>query len=546
MKKIFKFCNRYLKENQASLLLYMFCSIITSLVGIVFPYITGNFADQLISAGDNRFIIRYILVFSGFGIFSLISGYISQCIYVKLQSRMAYEMGRDVIAHIQRVSLDFMQGKSAGYLNQQINNDTNSVIIFCISILQQIIVQAVTLLAAGGLLFYFEPLLALLLVVLNICYVIAYRVLKAPLKKRKYVMYEEQAKYFGKLNEQLSNMEFVKMQGIGAEFLQCLSKAFEGLFGSALKAVKMEYAYGSIDRIIAMTANILIFWVGGNAVLNGQMTLGKFVMITSYFGMVMSATRYFFSMGQTIQENLVSYERLQKIMEVPEQTNGTKRIEKIDTITIEKLGFGYGEHQILKNFNLKLEKGKIYVLTGKNGAGKSTLLKVLTGLYIDQYGGSIRYDDQKIEVLDMIETRKERIGVSEQEPMLLAESLRYNLCLGGETLEEEKFDKFSKGLGLKAALDAPDKALDAMVSEKAGNFSGGEKQKISLIRTFLKDADVMILDEPTSALDQNGRKYLAEYLQQIKHDKIIILSTHDTELVKLADEEIAMESKEEG
>lgn len=130
--------------------------------------------------------------------------------------------------------------------------------------------------------------------------------------------------------------------------------------------------------------------------------------------------------------------------------------------------------------------------------------------------------------------------------MLLAESLRYNLCLGGETLEEEKFDKFSKGLGLKAALDAPDKALDAMVSEKAGNFSGGEKQKISLIRTFLKDANVMILDEPTSALDQNGRKYLAEYLQQIKHDKIIILSTHDTELVKLADEEIAMESKEEG
>ena len=201
MKKIFKFCNRYLKENRASLLLYMFCSIITSLVGIVFPYITGNFADQLISARDNQFIVRYILVFSGFGIFSLISGYISQCIYVKLQSRMAYEMGRDVIAHIQRVSLDFMQGKSAGYLNQQINNDTNSVIIFCISILQQIIVQAVTLLASGGLLFYFEPLLALLLVVLNICYVIAYRVLKAPLKKRKYVMYEEQAKYFGKLNE---------------------------------------------------------------------------------------------------------------------------------------------------------------------------------------------------------------------------------------------------------------------------------------------------------------------------------------------------------
>lgn len=86
-------------------------------------------------------------------------------------------------------------------------------------------------------------------------------------------MYESRQRYFGKLNEQLSNMEFVKMQGIGAEFLQCLSKAFEGLFGSALKAVKMEYAYGSIDRIIAMTANILIFWVGGNAVLNGQMTL---------------------------------------------------------------------------------------------------------------------------------------------------------------------------------------------------------------------------------------------------------------------------------
>lgn len=182
-------------------------------------------------------------------------------------------------------------------------------------------------------------------------------------------------------------------------------------------------------------------------------------------------------------------------------------VEDIEKVEYRGLIFGYGEKPVVKDRDAVFEKGKIYALAGENGSGKSTLLSLLLGLYIDEYEGAVTYDG----VLDMEQVRIRCVGVSEQEPMLLPETLRFNLTLeDGRDMDEGEFHKLSAMLGLEEFLKGLPEGLDTVIQENTGNLSGGEKQKLSILRTLLKHPKLLVPDEPTSALDKAGRESLCK------------------------------------
>ena len=161
----------------------------------------------------------------------------------------------------------------------------------------------------------------------------------------------------------------------------------------------------------------------------------------------------------------------------------------------------------------------------------------------DEFLGEVFYNGKRISLLDMREVRRRYIGISEQEPMLLPDTLRYNITLDEQgELDEEKFYKLCGCLGMEEFIDSLPNDLDTVINEKSSNLSGGEKQKISLLRVLMKNPDVLILDEPTSALDRASRKRLGEYLQSIRKEKIIIISTHDKAFIEICDEEVSVTS----
>ncbi|WP_446899819.1 ATP-binding cassette domain-containing protein [Clostridium sp. LBM24168] len=167
-------------------------------------------------------------------------------------------------------------------------------------------------------------------------------------------------------------------------------------------------------------------------------------------------------------------------------------------------------------FNCNFGLGKIYCIVGENGCGKSTLINIITGLLYN-YSGDVYYNGKNIKDIDMYSLRKENIAVTEQEPR----------C---------------KILNIYYFIDNQSKKFDEMVNEKSNNISGGEKQKISLIRTFIKNSNVIILDEPTSALDKNTVGSLKEVLVNIKRHKIIIFVTHEDNILSIAYEIIKIKS----
>jgi len=255
---------------------------------------------------------------------------------------------------------------------------------------------------------------------------------------------------------------------------------------------KVNYLYSGLDGFVSTVAQIVLFVAGGLQVLNGNFTIGMFTIFSSYFGMMLGASRYFFSIGAAYQNTLAAYDRITEIFAQPVETNGTMVIDDISRIELHNVGFSYGDKNVVRGFNATFEKGKLYGISGANGAGKSTIISLILGMYVDEFSGRISYNGVDIREIDMTHARRNLIGFAEQEPVLV------------EELDEQNANAFGNS-----------------------GLSGGEKQKIAIQKALAKNPAVLILDEPTSALDNEAARRLVEQLQELKQDRIVIVITHD-------------------
>ena len=139
--RVFMLCAKYIWRHKILLIIYILISILSSGVTLLSPYITGNFIDYLVGTSDSSQLYIYCLWFAGISVFTLIAGFFSSLIYTKIQSRMGFEMNEDMIQHVQRASILKTAEINTAYLSQRLNNDSNSLIIFCISSIQSFLIQ---------------------------------------------------------------------------------------------------------------------------------------------------------------------------------------------------------------------------------------------------------------------------------------------------------------------------------------------------------------------------------------------------------------------
>lgn len=188
----------------------------------------------------------------------------------------------------------------------------------------------------------------------------------------------------------------------------------------------------------------------------------------------------------------------------------------------EKIGFSYPGKKVFENLNFEIMAGEKIRICGENGRGKSTWMKILC-TSLESYEGRIEISDHDFRVINKTDWRK-LIACAPQTPFLFHETVRENILMGNNKVGEEELNRLMREFGIRHLADR-------RMGEDT-SFSGGEKQKISLVRTLLKDSEVLILDEPSNHLDQESVRVLKKYLQETK--KTVILITHDTILSDVA------------
>ncbi len=537
--KIFNFCKKYIFKYKALFAFYILINTLIGILNIIIPLLTGKIVDNLTYIKSKEVLINYCVLFVIISIANMLIGFLSAYIYTNLQTKSGYELNKYVINHLQNVSMSHFANTDTAYLNQRINNDSNSIIIFCIGVIINITVNMVTLIFSSILLISINYKIAIIMFILLSLYILTYAIFKKPLFQKSLEVKEAQAGFFSKSNEQLFNIKFIKIHSVKDIFSKRLDIAFSNLIKKVISSEKLNYLYTGCDSIINIASQLVIFLLGGLAIINGQMTIGFYVIMSNYFSMMMSSSRYFFNLGKIYQNNLVSYKRIIEIISIPQQNIVKYEIDDIKRIKIENLTFGYGERSIFSGYNLDLEKGKIYALTGHNGAGKSTLINLILGLYLGDYDGEISYNNVAIKEINMYKAREKNIGVTEQEPILIPDTLINNITLEKD-YDLNLINEYINILGLDKYILSLENGLQTVINEKSSNISGGEKQKISILRQFIKNPEVMIFDEPSSALDSESKERFKNHLDKVKEDKIIIIISHDDFMRDICDFTISL------
>lgn len=525
--KVFKFCKKYILHYKTQTLIYVFLGCLLSILSIATPYISGKFIDNLITGGSLQKIYVFCILFACISLGRVIFSYISNIIGAKLKTLMSYELNAYMLNHIKKLPLSYFNNVNSVYLNQRVNMDANSLISFVLTSIVDILYNIITVIGVSVLIFEINIKLFLSIIVLICIYFISYKAFKKTLYKKGMNFKENQGEFFSKLNEQLFQVRFLKINSLEDRLGEKLDNSFVKFFKSVMGYQKISYFFSSFDSIIMALAQISLFFMGGIEVFYGRITIGVFTIIINYFSIALNSVRYFFNLGKSYQDNLIAYDRMMDILKIPQQSNGTGVIETIGNINVENLTFNYGSKNIFENVNLKFCKNNIYCMVGKNGIGKSTLVNIIMGLFVNEYKGRILYNNLDIDKLDMVSVRKNLYGVSEQEPILINDTIYNNIILGIDTNKDEEIKILMEVLNLDKYIKSLPLKMNTIVNEDCSNLSGGEKQKLSILRTLLKDPDILILDEPTSALDHDTKINLINYLKSIKEKKIIIVITHD-------------------
>ena len=523
---------KYLLPNNKTYIILLGNALII-IFSLLEPIFFGKLVDQCLISKDytNFYEILLIIAFC-FIVGTTVSYFVNYSI-MELHFNAEINLNIDVIKYVQKLPLSFFNNKDIIYLSTRIYQDADIIVGFILENLVTVTVNFVTSLLILSIIFFKSHFLGLCLTVALILYISIYKLLNGYLYESTYAQKESQNTFFSKLTYLLSNVRFVKANSVADYLNSDVENAKLSVIAKIVKLAKVTWCFTTGCESVKYIFLIFYIYYAGLDVLNSIMPIGEFIVILNFATWFFDNTNQILTSVKSWKEAEVSFNRINDILGQEVEEDGEILINHIDSIRLENICFSYDDRALYNNFSYVFEKGKIYSLSGNNGCGKSTLLLLILGLLKPQTG-TVYYNNININQLNMNSIRKSLIAYSEQEPLLLNKTIRQNILMSDER-NDEITEEYINYMNLEILKDKIPGGLDIIYNEQQNSLSGGEKQKISQVRAFIKNADVLILDEPTSALDSKSKHDLRLLLKSKFCDKIIIVVTHDSDIADVAD-----------
>lgn len=529
---------KYFKPFTTRLIILFFFSSISAILSTIFPYITGTVVNEI--AGENRLNIIFQLcaiLVAIFGVTQIIE-YLALRLQTVIQLHAGAAFYNDILFHVQNSPLLLSEKLNMAETNQIINQDTTTVTRYILStfcnFVKRLLSSIILVCVCISINFKSSFLLALFLLGTSTIYLL----LQRKLYEVKLSTKNCSSLYYAKMFEQFAYIPFIKSYSIESIFRKRIYGPFSQLKTAIKKDCNYTFLYTFLFSILSLSIQILMFITGSWSLKSGTFSIGYFITFSNYFTMLQSSIKYFASLGNGYQVVRIALKRLEKYTDMPTDLNGDQEVDVIKEIKLVHLHFEFDNKTVIHNFSYRFVPGKIYGISGRNGCGKSTLINILMGLYNSELGsGMVFYNNIEIHNIDTVSLRKSRITYLGQLPFLIDTDYESNIW--------SIVDKYDiRRQKLHAQLQ---KILNLNFNKRKEHvasmtISGGESQKICLMRSLLKDTEFLLLDEPTNALDTESIANLMQYLQSIKTNRIIILVSHEVDVLNDCDEIIHMSS----
>lgn len=308
---------------------------------------------------------------------------------------------------------------------------------------------------------------------------------------------------------------------------QSVEKYYDVFYKKGILLQKNSNLYVLVQSVIYLVGFSLVIYFAGTDLANGRITVGQFTIIFTYMGIALSNTNLILTFGQTYQNTKTSYNRIKELYQLELREDGLLKKETVNFIEAKDISYIFENGNGLNKISADFQKGKRYLICGSNGAGKTTFINILIRQY-KSLSGDIFIDNINIKKINYEQLRLNCFSVMNQEQKFPSVSVveYINLSNNTEYSTREIIDRLIMKDMYNIAMD-----IHEVLEKETQNInmlSGGEKQKVELVKTILKDADVYFFDEPTAHLDQESRDEYYQYLKKQK-DKIIVVVSHNSQ-----------------
>jgi ATP-binding cassette subfamily B protein len=344
--------------------------------------------------------------------------------------------------------------------------------------------------------------------------------------------------------DSLLNYETVKYFGNEAHEARRFDEALASYEKAAVKSQVTLNMLNLGQAAIISAALALVMLMAASGVVHGTMTVGKFVLVNTYLMQLYQPLNFLGFAYNTIKQGLVDMEQMFRLLSVEQEVQDRPHAMDLAghlteqppcSVEFDNVQFGYQpEREILKGVSFKIPAGHKVAVVGPTGAGKSTLSRLLFRFY-DVTSGSVRIDGYDIRDYTQRSLRA-AIGVVPQDTVLFNDTIRYNIAYGRPGATQDQIEHAARLAQVHDFVQGMPDGYDTRVGERGLKLSGGEKQRVAIARTILKDPRLLILDEATSALDTRTERDIESALRAVSAQRTTLVIAHRLSTVVDSDE----------
>ncbi len=486
-----------------------------------------------------------LLMFAVFLLKNLV-GYVQHYTVAVIEGRVTRDLRNHVYGHLLQLDFPFFQRMRSGQVISRVTNDIDQVRTLVTRNLAKALSS--TLQAA----FYLAFLLALswklaLMALLFLPPMLGlWARLRQRLRRGTLTVLDAVGELASHIQETVGGIRLVKATGSEEWEHQRFRALTHRHFKAVVRTERWYQFFPPATEMITATAVLGILWFGSYLVLEeGTLQASAFLAFLALAMKLMSPARWLGNFPALVQPGLAAGERAFALLDTPVEILDRPDARPVtglrEAIRFEQVSFAYGgDGLVLRDIALELRPGRVVALVGPSGAGKSTLADLLPRFY-DPTAGRITLDGVDLRELRLSELRA-LFGIVAQETILFHDTVRANIAYAWHEATQESVEAAARAANAHGFIAELPLGYDTVLGERGVRLSGGQRQRIAIARALLRNPPILILDEATSALDTESERLVQEAIDELLHDRTVVVIAHRLSTVRRADEILVLEA----
>ena len=517
------------------------------LVGLVLPASSKYLIDEVIMKHRSDLIFPIAIVGGVATIAQAITSFaLSQVLGVAAQGAIT-TMRMKVMEQVLRLPIGYFDSMKTGKLISRIMNDAEGVRNLVGTGLIQLLGGIVTAILSLTVLLYLNWRLTLVTILVLAVFgglmAMAFTKLR-PLFRERGEIYSELT---GRLAETVGGIRTVKAYTAEKREELVFTRGAHKLLRNVTKSMTAVSATMASTTVIAGIIGVLMIFIGGRSVLNGEMTLGELFMYVFFTGLVAMPLIEIANIGTQITEAFAGLDRIREIKQLVTEVEGDEDRNAIadvrGDVKFDGVWFEYTEGvPVLKNINFHAPAGTTTALVGSSGSGKSTLIGLVMNFAKPQLG-RVLIDDRELSSLKLRDYRS-HLGIVMQDNFLFDGTIAENISFSNPNASMEQILAVSKVAHCAEFIDGFEKKYDTIIGERGIKLSGGQRQRLSIARAILANPRILILDEATSSLDSESEAMIQDGLQTLRQGRTTFVIAHRLSTIRSANQILVLEQGE--